>query len=57
MTGADQIKLAANLNAEITGARHGWGNETELTRLKRQKKKMYFFQWRGVFSLDLPFNG
>ncbi len=49
VTGADQINLDANLKIEITGARHGWGNETELVRLNRQEKKNVFFSMERCF--------
>jgi len=44
---------------EITGAKKG-DNKARLCwcEMERTSEKNYnFFSWRGVFSLDLPFNG
>jgi hypothetical protein len=40
----------------VTGVRRG-ENEAELVRASEPSKKDIFLPWRGVFSLDSPFNG
>jgi len=41
---------------EVTGAKRG-KNEAVLVLGLEPSKKRDFFVWRGVFSLDSPFNG
>ena len=57
MTGADQIKLTENLYAEVAGAGQEAKTSPSCTDVVGKRKKSDFFKWRGVFSLDKPFNG
>ena len=57
MTGADQIKLTENLYAEVAGAGQEAKTRPSCAGVVGKRKKSDFFQWRGVFSLDKPFNG
>ena len=50
---ADREPIKRN-NGCGTGAK----NEAVLvSEIKIKTKKVHFFEWRGVFSLDKPFNG
>jgi len=56
VTGATQGSFAKTDKKEITGAERE-GNGPWWCEDRSQVKKVNFFDGRGVFSLDLPFNG
>jgi len=56
VTGATQGSAQKTDKKEITGA--FWeGKQSVLVRSSEPSKKSDFFEWRGVFFLDSPFNG